>query len=69
MFESDIFYIYVYDDSWEYISRSYPVVIIKNDNGEIFGSVLTAVNPKSNAKYSRSYRSSSNYYYKTEHDT
>ena len=50
-------------------SVSQAVELVQNVNGEIFGIVLTAVNPKSNAKYSRSYRSSSNYYYKTEHDT
>jgi len=34
-----IFYIYVYDDSWEYVSRSYPLVMIKTDEGEIFAGI------------------------------
>lgn len=41
---------------------AHAVELIQNVNGEIFGIVLTAVNPKSNVKYSRSYRSTYDYY-------
>ena len=44
-------------------SVAHAVELVQNVNGEIFGIVLTAVNPKSNVKYSRAaYRSSADYY-------
>ena len=43
-------------------SLSHAVDLIQNVNGEIFGIVLTAENPKFSAKSSRAYRHSAEYY-------